>query len=298
MTLKEFLIAFLSKTYKMDEAAVAELLESDETKLKADALDKLLNKDATRVTELTSTKTFDNGYKKGQKEALDKLEKELKEEHDITSTKVGKELIAEIIAAKIPTGDSLTEEQVKKHKTYLDLQESAAKQVKEAVKAKQAELDDFKKGLESKETLQVVKQKALAKFEALNPILSADAGKASKQKELFLKQFESGKYRVEGDRIILLSDDGTDKTDAHGQRIDFEAHVAELAGNYYDFKKAESRSSAGNENGNGGGSGNKVVVKDEKDFMAQMTAAKTPEERAPIKAAWDELQKAQAAAPR
>lgn len=294
MDIKALLVALLSATYKMDEAAVASLIKEDGT-VTDTALQELLDKDKTRVAELSKDKGFNDGYKKAQSEVLSKFEKELKDKYGVGSDKKGLELIADIITEKTPAPTDLTDEQVKKHKVYLDLNESIAKQVADAVADKQKELDTFKSGIERKEIITGARQEALTIFDSLKPVLSSDPAKAAKQKELFLKQIEANNFRKdENGKYILLNEDGTDKTNAHGHRVNFNDYVKQTAGEYYDFQQADPKGSAGNggNNGGGGNEGKKYVVRDEADFNKQMEAAKTSEERAGIYNAYQEAQKA------
>lgn len=294
MTLLEFLESYLSTTLKLDKAGVAALFEADGSP-KADAIQSLLDKDKARVTTLTKGK-FDEGHKAATLKVKTDFEKELKEKFGVDSDKVGVELVETIIEAKTPKGDAITEEQVKKHKAYLDLNESINTRVKEAVKAKETEFNNYKTQVERNQSLSVVKQKALTLFESYKPILSSDPVKASNQKEAFLRQFEQGNYRLDGERIIMLNPDGTDKTDAHANRIEFETFVKETAASLYDFQATDPKSSPGSGGAGGGaGAGKPVVVKDEADFEKQYLAASTPADKIAIAKAWQET-KSKAAA--
>jgi hypothetical protein len=297
LTLKELLTGLVSKAYKLDESGVASLFNDDGETLKDDALQTLLNKDVERVTELTkgSKEKFDEGYKKAQKEVLSARETEIKEKYGITSDLKGLELIDAVIAATAPNAGELTDEQVKKSKPYLDLKESIPTEVQKATKAIADEYNNFKQGVEKTKLLGVVKNKALPLLESWNPILSQNPTVASNQKSIFERELESLQYRMDGERVILLDEDGkTDKLDAHGQRVDFEKHIRGIADKYYDFKQGVDKGSPENKNdgGNGDGKDKKYVVKDESDFKQQFVTAKTPQEKAGIYTAWEQTQKA------
>lgn len=292
MTLLEFLESFLSTTLKLDKAGVAALIDADGLP-KTDAINQLLEKDKARVALLTKGK-FDEGHKAAESKVKTQFEKELKEKFSIESDKVGVDLVSEIIEAKTPKGEGLTEEQVKKHKAYLDLNESIQGKVKEAVKAKETEFETYKTQVERGKSLSVVKQRALTLFESYKPILSADAAKAAKQKEMFLNQFEQGNYRMDGERVIMLNADGTDKTDPHGNRVEFDSYVKETASSLYDFQATDPKDSPAGGSGGAGGAGGAakpVVVKDEADFMKQFHGAKTPQEKIAVTNAWEETKK-------
>ncbi len=292
MDFKQFLELYLSTTLNLDKAGVAELFESDGT-LKADAITQLAEKDKQRVKDLQKDK-FDEGAKATKRTVMSEFEKQLKEKLGLKSDKQGVDLVLEAIAAKTSNGEKLTEEQVKQHKAYLDLQESLDAKIAEAVKAKDTEFETYKQDIERGKSLSVVKQKALALFEELKPVLSSNPKVAANQKELFLKQFEKGNYRLDGERIIMLDDKGNDVQDEHGKRVDFEAYVKKTASEHYDFQATEKKGSpgAGNDGGQGGGQGaaKKYSFKDAADFETQFLKTTDTKERIAMGQQWKEQQ--------
>lgn len=290
--MNKVLLEFLSKTLNLDEAGVTSLFNEDGSP-KDDSLQKFLDLDAARVARLQKGK-FDEGVKKAQKEVLTKHEAELKAKFGIDSDKVGVDLVSEIIENKTPKGDGLTEDAVTKSKWYLDLKENQEKAIKEAVKKEKEAHETYKAQVERGKSLSVVKQRALTLFESYKPILSADPAKAAKQKEMFLNQFEQGNYRMDGERVIMLNTDGTDKTDAHGNRVEFDSFVKETASSLYDFQVTDPKDSPAGGSGGAGGAGGAakpVVVKDEADFMKQFHEAKTPQDKIAVTNAWEEVKK-------
>lgn len=292
MEVLEFLELYLLATLNLSKDEVAELISDG--KLKAEAKEKLLNLDKERVRNLTTEKV-DEGYKKAQKEVLSKFESQLKEKYGISSNKVGLELVEEVVSAKSAKPGEIKDEDVKKHKLYLDLAENQQKAIDEAVKKKQLEFDNYRNEVEGSKVLEQVRNKALTVFKGLKPILSEDATKAENQTKLFLNQLLTAKkYRIDGERVIMLDDNGKDLTDAHGKRVDFETHLKELAGNHFDFQVSDPKGSggAGGAGGSGGGGGAVKQPKSKDEFVKAMEGAKTAEERAAISKGWREFQQA------
>lgn len=290
--IKALLVAFLSKTLNMDEAGVTALLNADGTEFVDGALEALLQKDADRVKLLTKGKG-DEEHKRAKREARTEFEKEIKAKFGITSEKFGTELVEELIASKTAAAGEITEEQVKKSKWYLDLNESVKGKVDDAVAAAKKEFDEFKKGISRKETLSAVQKKALEIFEGLNPVLSTDAKRAANQRQMFLAQFENGNYRIDGDNIIILDKDGNDLQDSHGNRVNFAASVKEKAESSYDFKKAEDRSSAGGAGSGAGGGTGTVFIAKTKEELAEYQLKETDQgKRAAASKAFSDSQKA------
>lgn len=285
------LLEFLSKTLNLDESGVTALFNADGSP-KDDSLQKMLDLDKSRVMKLQKGK-LDEGYNKAKKEVLTQFETDVKTKFGIDSDKVGVDLVSEIIETKTPKGDAITDEQVKKHRAYLDLQESIPLKIKDAVKDSETKFNNYKTQVERGQSLSAVKQKALTIFESLKPILSTDPNKAANQKEVFLKLFDAGNYRIENERIIMLNADGTDKTDEHANRVDFDKFVKDAATGLYDFQQTDPKGSPGAGGGAAGGGGGKpVVVKDEADFEKQYLEAKTTPDKIAISKAWQETKAA------
>jgi len=269
----------------------ASLLDAD-GQLKPDAFDIIKKEDAARVARIRK-EGKDEGHGQAKRETLEAFEKAVKEKFGIDSDKTGIELIAQLLEEKGKPGE-ITDEQVTSHRLYLNLKEEQSKAVKEATKALQKQFDDFKTGVENEKVNTQVEKKALEIFDGLKPILSSDPAKAAKQKEIFVKQLLAGKYRIDGERIILLKEDGTDLVDEHGNRIDFTKHVTDVAGTYYDFEQAGGKGSPGGQSsgsGAGGAGGAKYVFKDVNDFSAKMAAEANMANRAEMTTAWEAQQK-------
>ena len=102
---KQTITAFIGKTLNLPAEEVAALFKADgdEETFSETALDSLLKHDATRVQTFTSKNQefFDNGFKKAQKEALTKFEKDIKEKYNVSEDKQGLDLIESVVMAKI-----------------------------------------------------------------------------------------------------------------------------------------------------------------------------------------------------
>jgi hypothetical protein len=285
-----FLESFLSTTLKLDKAGVAALFEADGSP-KADVINQLLDKDKERVKDLTKGK-FDEGFKAAEKKVKTDLEKELKDKFGVDSDKQGVELVEAIITAKTPQGAELTDEQVKKHKAYLDLQESLNAKVKEAVKAKETEFNGYKAQVERKETFSTVKAEALKLFDELKVVLPADAAKAERLKNLFLKEIEAGNYRVDNGRIILVNDKGEDEVDEHGNRKDFTAIVKAKITDTFEVAASDPKDSPGAKDNPKPAPGAKVIIKSKDDYIKLMgEAGNDAAKRAEVTTAYQEFQK-------
>lgn len=254
---KEFIAGVLSKTLNLDDAGVAALYNADGT-MKDDALNNVLDLDVKRIAAVKpdTKKHFDDGYKKAQSEVLAKRDKELKEKYGITSDKIGVELFNEIITEQVKkAGAELNEDAVKKHPVYISTVDKLTKDKEDAVKAESDKLAQFQTEQKKKETFSSVSSKALDYFNSLKPILSADQTKAKNQMNDFVDKLKGYEYEVQEDDKIIVLKDGKVLEDGHGNRIPFEKVVKETADKYYDFHKAEQRSSAGNGKDDTGSSG-------------------------------------------
>lgn len=293
MEFKDLINGLLTTAYKLSETEVASLYNEDGT-VKDSALEDLLKKDKTRISEVR-TNAFDDGVKKTQREDRSAFEGDIKKKYGIDSSKIGIDLIDEIITIKTPKPGAITEEQIIAHPKYLDLKDNLDKKVKEAVTVKEQEFNTYKASVERTKTLSTVKQKAESIFQSLNPILSSDPVKASNQKSLFLEQLEKKSFRIDGDKIILTEGDNKDALDEHNNRIDFDSFVKDTASKFYDFQAGDPKGSSGNR-GSGGGEqggagGTKIVAPKNEDEFKQMMNNPDAKVRAEVGRLWSEAQK-------
>lgn len=237
----------MSKTLNLDEAGVASLYNEDGT-VKEDALTILLNKDAERVKSLkpNTDKIATEQYSRGRKEAMEKFEKEFKEQTGFESEKQGIELVLDYASSKAKPGE-VSDEAVKKHPVYIAAVDKLKKEKQLEIQQVKDEFDKFKKGISEKETFGKVAAKADEIFNALKPILSKDPVKAKNQKEDFIAKLKGYQYEVQEGNRIVISQDGKALEDEHGHAIQFEELVKQTAEKYYDFQVTDpNRKSSGN----------------------------------------------------
>lgn len=273
---KTILKEFLSKTLKMDDEAVSGLFNADG---ELTTLDIVLTAYDERIAKFR--KESDDKYSRGKKEALSKFEKEIREQYEVDdATLIGIDLITHVVESNVEKAKAPEVTDFTKHPDYPKFKRESEK----AVKDKELELTEKIKKLEVQHqqaaTWTEVERRAMAKLEALNPILPEDATKAANWKKTFLNELKSKHYKVDGDEITILNEDGTPADDGRGNLLKFEEVVTSTAGNYFDFKKATDRSSAGNNGGTGGGTAK--IIKTQTELTEAMKTAKTPEERAAI----------------
>lgn len=231
----------------MDSDAVASLYEED-GKLKSDALDNLLSKDVERVKSLkpNTTEIFNNGYKKAEKEIMQKFEKDFIEQTGYSSDLKGIELVMDYInsnkSSSSSTQKGLSDDDVKRHKLYLDAVDNAKKIEKEINKKWQEKFDAREAEIKGEKVFNDISSEAMSLLDSMKPILSSDANKANNQKSWFIKELQQYQYDIQEGRKIVLKD-GKVLEDEHGNRIDFDSFVKNIADKFYDFNASDQRSS-------------------------------------------------------
>jgi hypothetical protein len=235
--------AFIVKAFKMTTEEVASLY-NEAGELTDFSL--LSTKDAERITKLSGDSK--NQYSRGLKEAALKLEKEIKEKYEVESDLIGDELIDFIIETKLAEVKNANPEDVLKNPVVIKaladkdkLLKSKDKEIIEKLKAKEEEINAVN-------LFKEVETLAIAEFENLNPILPGDAKKAAALKNILISDLKKNKYQKDADGFVVLKEDGTPLQNEHGYNVTFQDHVKGNAERYFDFKKAEERSSAGNNN--------------------------------------------------
>jgi len=243
-------------------------------------------KDTERISKLTADKT--NQYNRGLKEASLKLEKELKEKYEVESDLIGVDLFDHIVETKLGEVEGAGTEDIMKNPEVIKLVNQHSK----VLKAKDKELEDKLKAKEdeinSVNLFKEVETAALAEFDNLNPILPEDAKKAAALKAVLVSELKKNKYQKDESGFIVLKEDGTPLQDGHANNVNFQDHVKGHAERYFDFKKAEDRSSSGNKPA-AGPNGSKVKMpKDRDDYINIMRdQTLTPKERVEIQTNWE-----------
>lgn len=289
--LLEVLEAFLVKTLNLtDSKALHQLVKTDDGELKPNALDGLLEKDVARVTALkesVSGKTqelFDNGYKKGVKEAMQNHEKAVKEAYGIDSSSQGIDLIREIVDANSKVGD-LKDEDIKKSKVFLDAMDAEKKLREDAIKDWETKFNDLEGSIKSKETFSHISRSANSIIDSLGLKLSEDPSKAAKQKDVIINMLKGNSYDIQGERIVMLDKDGNRLEDAHGNLIPFEDRVKEIATSIYDVDSTKKKEGSGNKKDDTTPPSNYKFAS-ENDYIEQIKKAETLEQKAEITEAW------------
>ena len=282
--LRETLAEGLETAYKIPGDDIANILPENEADFNSDNFKTFfLDKDKERVETLglKGKDKFEQGYSKAKKETLAGFEKEVKEAFGIDDDDlIGIDLVKKVVelnSKKISSDPSkLTDEQLHKHPSVIAL---LSKKEQDFIK-RETELkttfEDYKKTFERKETFNDVSKKALSIFNSMNPILSEDANKAENQRKDFIAKLQGYDFQKDGENYIPLKE-GKRLEDAHGHGVSFDAFVKNNANLYYDFKKADDRSTPPAGGGSGGGGGTQKF-KTEQEYAKYVTDSSIPRE--------------------
>ena len=237
---------FLSKTLKIGTEDLATLYNEagDLTGLQI-----AYDADAYRVKKQSEDRT--SQYNRGLKEASLKLEKELKSKYDVESELQGVELIDSIVLSKVEETKGATKD-ISKHPEMLKARLEWEKE------QKNRDLD-WQKKLEAKDTefaqeklRDTVRTKGLQYLDEFNPILNPDPVKASQWKQVYLNELLSAKFKpADGSDPIPVGEDDQPLKDPHGYARKLKEFAKDIADKYFDYRKAEERSSAGNKDSAG-----------------------------------------------
>jgi hypothetical protein len=228
----------------------------------------LAAKDSERIAKLSTDSK--NQYSRGIKEAAQKLEKDIKEKYEVESDLIGVELFDFIVESKLADVKTADPTEVLKHPEVIRALNAKDKELKAKDKELIEKLKAKEDEIHSSNLFKEVETSALAEFENLNPILPGDAKKAAALKNILVGDLRKNKYQKDGEQFVVLKEDGTPLQNEHGYNVTFQDHVKGNAEKYFDFKKAEDRSSSGNNNQNQN-PGTKVrKPKDKADYETMM----------------------------
>jgi len=299
---KQTITAFIGRTLNLPAEEVAALFKADgdEETFNETALDSLLKHDATRVQNFTSKNQefFDNGFKKAQKEALSKFEKDIREKFNVTEDKQGLDLIESVVMAKIKAqGGDLDEEKIKRSDVYLKAVERLTKEKEEAVTEATTKYKTLEQTIASEKINSAIRSSAKEIIMSLNPILpegkTADGkSKAEIQVDRLIDELISQhQFEVKGEKTLIIKD-GKVMEDPHGNLVDFKKYVSEKASYVWDFKEGEARKGTGNNNDDDSTGAKKgyqgPAITSSEQYMEAMAKAKDDNEKMEITKAYNE----------
>lgn len=249
---KDILTGLLTKAYNKSSDEIAELLydksaDSEEVTLKEDALNLVLDLDEKRVNRLKSDvkpdgETLKQIHDRSLKEAREEFEKEIKKKYGMQSSSKGLDLIQEIVD-QVSECD-ISDEKVKSHPLYLELEQLKSKEDYEAL---QQEFEEYKSNQDRMARLGRIRSDALGIFSGLNAIESPNQVVATNRREDFLRKFESYDYELKDDGNHLILRNGARLEDKHANPIRFADFVKDQATLYYDFAQSGDKGNAGNQ---------------------------------------------------
>jgi len=260
--MKDLMMNVLSKFFNKTEDELSDMLfegEGDEIKLKEDAATSLIGLDEARVKRIKeessgdSTKKFDEGYKKAQKEVMSKFENDFKESMGFESDLNGVDLV-KAWGEGLGKQTKITADNLKTHPEFLKIEKEWKTSHEEELGKIKTEFDSFKSNVEREKVMGKVRDMAKNEFLKLNPVLSEDKGKAEAQTSMFLSKFDNYDYDFQDDGSVVIKDGDKRLEDAHGNTIGFGSFVKTEADRLFDFKVQGDRGSPGNVTGASGGS--------------------------------------------
>jgi len=264
----------LSKLFKIDSETLASLYnEAGELT----DFSKVIEFDAERIRKFKSE--GDNQYKRGVKETMAKFEKELKEKYEVDSELQGVDLIDHLVVKKVDEAKVAGTKDITKHPEYIKLQVSIDKQLKDRDREWESKIITKDKEYNKARLFEKVREKALLSLSDRNPILPSDPRKAQVWRETYLNDLRNANYQEgEDGKIIVLNSEEKPLTSPHGNIITFEEFEKDIADKYFEYPKAEDRSSAGNKDDKS--IGTVTTPKTQEEFEARLKDPKiTPAER-------------------
>lgn len=279
MEAKELLVGVFTKTLNKTPEEISELLYqtaegSDEVTLKDDAIDLVLDHDATRISNVKKStkpneKALKDQYLKGFKEGKAELEGEMKQHSGLESDALGSDLVKEVVT-HLSDCNVPSEDQIKAHPLFVALEKNRVP--KEDYDKLHKEHEDFKTNQDKTQRLASVKRDVLTIFAGLKPIVSENQTVAQTRQKDFLTKFEAYDYDVAEDGNHLVKQNGSRMEDKHGNPIKFADFVKDVAMLNYDFQVGDDRGNAGNTNDGVQTNSRIEVPTDEKDYHARLAA--------------------------
>jgi hypothetical protein len=271
----------LSKLFKLDSETLASLY--NEAGELVD-LSKILEMDAQRIQKYKADN--DSQFKRGVKETMQKFERELKEKYELESELTGSDLIDHLVVKKIEEAKVTSTKDITKHPEFIKLQVSIDKQLKDRDKEWENKLVTKEAEYNKARLFEKVRERALLNLSDRNPILPQDTRKAQMWRETYLNELRKFNYMENGEGLVVLNEDGTTLTSPHGKAITFDEFERDIADKYFEYPKAEDRTSPGNKDDKNIKSV-PGMPKTEDEYFARLKDLKiTPKERIELTEFW------------
>ncbi len=258
--MKEFLLGLLTKVFNKTEKEIADILfeksEGGEETLKEGSLNEVLELYETKLKKLRDdtkgdkTKSFEDGYKKAEKEIMVKVENDLKEKYGVESDKLGVELVDEIVE-KFKKGSKLEPDQIKLSDTYREMEKQLKKEKVESVKQKEKEIEELHKTHEKEKVWNVVSKDIRKLLMESNPVLPNNQRAAENLVNMYVDSFKDYDWQAEESGDHFPVKDGKRVEDNLGNPVNFKTLVTGRVPDYFDIRKQDGKGSAGNNNKSG-----------------------------------------------
>jgi len=252
------LLAFWEKTLNLPSERIAEILfkkaDDGETlteEVREEAIAELLELDKARVSKLKAEAgtTFDNGYKKAEKEVTARWEKNLREKFGVETDAAGEDLLAAILEkAKTKPAGNASDDDIKKHQLYLQLEQQYLRDVKEAKEAGEKALEEFKAQQSAMSVKGTAKNKAKDLLLGMKPVLEEDPTISETRIQDFLRELEGFDFQeIEGGVLVPIKDGKRVEND-HSHPVSFEDLTKQIAAKRFKFQVQDPKGNSGNQN--------------------------------------------------
>jgi len=274
--MKQFILGLLTETLNKSDGELAELLyqksEEGEETLKEEALDtvkRLFEEKFQKIKVDSETKlktAQDDFHKKGKKEALEKLESDIREKYELESEVEGIELVDAVVEKFKQADTKLTPDKVKLTDTYREAEKQWKKTMKDELAAKVAEIEELKAGHEKEKTWSQVSRDIRGILLNQKPVLPKNQRAAENQVNTFLESFKDYEWQLGDNGEHLAIKDGKRVEDRMGNEVSLKALVEGRIPEHFDLAVQDPKGGAGNENDQGGpGSSNGIPDKFESE---------------------------------
>lgn len=274
----------LSKLFKLDSEILASLYNEAGDLVNFSVV---LDADKDRISKHKSE--VDSQYKRGIKEGAEKIEKAVREKFEFESDKLGVDLVEDLILKKVDETKTSSTKDITKHPDYIRREVEFDKEKKALVKEWEQKMESKEKEFASARLFEKVRDKALVALASRNPMLPQDPRKAQTWKDTYLNELRQAKYQENEDgTITVLDKDDTILKNAHGHVVSFDEFEKEIADKYFEYPKAEDRSSSGNKEDKTSRTGVPVgMPRTEEEYFARLKDPKiTPAERVEVVKFW------------
>lgn len=283
----EISLEFLSELIGVKKGDLSAAVKKDDENLKETAeIEKVIKDNLKTKIEAVRKEARDEGHGRGKRESLTQIEKDLASKHKVSDEGGIDAVIARVLDKHKTEGSELTPEAIKQSDIYInDLKKEIEKR-----KTLQTEFESFKTDVETTSKRSRVAQEV----QKILPERKFALPQSERVRDRLINAYvdeilEQSDISIVDGKIVAKDKKGQPHRDDMMNELSFADYASTLAADFFEVKAGDGRESPGATTPPTGGGGKLPSIKSKDDFYTAYYAADSVESKKELKAHYDKL---------